>query len=163
MKKDTFSSMTWEMHDGTKVLLPKSEGEGLMVSAFQSRAFGFGLPYLDEEELEMVNEHRRGKKYADKDAAEEVLGKAEKDDLESDPLVREFSYGNAEGKQGYWNYNHIVIQMEDVVDVLSVLHPDYDICFLFDHSSGHTTGPAGRSQHHRNESQVRWRPTHPPR
>ena len=111
----------------------------------------------------MVNEHRRGKKYADKDAAEEVLGKAEKDDLESDPLVREFSYGNAEGKQGYWNYNHIVIQMEDLVDVLSVLHPDYDICFLFDHSSGHTTGPAGRSQHHRNESQVRWRPTHPPR
>ena len=37
----------------------------------------------------MVNEHRRGKKYADKDAAEEVLGKAEKDDLESDPLVRQ--------------------------------------------------------------------------
>lgn len=34
----------------------------------------------------------------------------------------------------------IVIQMEDVVDMLSFLHPDYDMCYVFDHSSGHTKG-----------------------
>ena len=111
-----------------------------MVSAFQSRAFGFGMPCLADDELDEVNKYREGKKYADEDAAMAVLGTAEKGDLTSDPLVREFSYGQGAGKQGYWDYNHMVLQMEDVVDVLEVMYPNNDICFLFDHSSGHTKG-----------------------
>mmetsp|Transcript_9241 Transcript_9241/g.13411 ORF Transcript_9241/g.13411 Transcript_9241/m.13411 type:complete len:83 (-) Transcript_9241:600-848(-) len=34
---------------------------------------------------------------------------------------------------GYWNYNHMVLQLEDCVDVLNHLHgSDYDYLFLFD-------------------------------
>jgi hypothetical protein len=29
------------------------------------------------------------------------------------------------------------VQLEDVVDCLRVLYPEYDIVFLFDHSQGH--------------------------
>jgi hypothetical protein len=31
----------------------------------------------------------------------------------------------------------MVIQLEDTVDVLQVMHPQFDFIFLFDHSSGH--------------------------
>ncbi len=36
------------------VLVPKYEGQGLMISAFQSREFGFGY-WLNEEQLADVN------------------------------------------------------------------------------------------------------------
>ena len=41
------------------------------------------------------------------------------------------------GPQGYWNYDHMVVQMEDCIDVMTVLFPSYDYLFLFDHSCGH--------------------------
>jgi hypothetical protein len=31
----------------------------------------------------------------------------------------------------------MVLQMEDCVDVVTVLYPEYDFIFLFDHSCGH--------------------------
>jgi hypothetical protein len=31
----------------------------------------------------------------------------------------------------------MVLQFEDAVDVLKVMHPSYDFVFLFDHSAGH--------------------------
>ena len=31
----------------------------------------------------------------------------------------------------------MVLQFEDAVDVLQVMHPSYDFVFLFDHSAGH--------------------------
>ena len=34
-------------------------------------------------------------------------------------------------------YNNMVLQFEDVVDVASVLYPEFELVFLFDHSSGH--------------------------
>jgi hypothetical protein len=33
----------WVAPDGTTVLVPKDDGQGLMISAFQSREFGFGM------------------------------------------------------------------------------------------------------------------------
>ncbi len=46
-----------------------------------------------------------------------------------------FEYGA--DSDGYWNYSHMVLQLEDCADVLKHLYPQYDCLFLFDHSSGH--------------------------
>ena len=50
-------------------------------------------------------------------------------------FVRTFEYGA--DNDGYRNYNHMVLQLEDCVDVLQHLFPQYEYLFLFDHSSGH--------------------------
>jgi hypothetical protein len=39
--------------------------------------------------------------------------------------------------QGYWTYDHMVLQFEDCVDVVKVLYCEFDYIFLFDHSCGH--------------------------
>jgi hypothetical protein len=40
--------------------------------------------------------------------------------------------------EGYWNSSHAKLQLEDVVDALSTIFPQFDLVFLFDQSSGHT-------------------------
>jgi hypothetical protein len=42
-------------------------------------------------------------------------------------------------KEGYWNYERMVLQLEDFVDIIKVLWPQYDCLFLFNHSCGHDT------------------------
>jgi len=44
-------------------------------------------------------------------------------------------YGTS--SEGYWNYDHMVLQLEDCDDVIMYLYPEYDYIFFFDHSSGH--------------------------
>jgi hypothetical protein len=44
---------------------------------------------------------------------------------------------NLYGANGYWKYDHMVLQMEDCIDVVKVLWPNFDFLFLFDHSCGH--------------------------
>ena len=44
---------------------PKDDGTGIMVSAFQSHVFGFGID-LSAEDYDKVNKERRGKEYLDK-------------------------------------------------------------------------------------------------
>jgi hypothetical protein len=57
--------------------------------------------------------------------------------LQKNPFVTEFEYGV--GGQGYWDYNHMVRQMEDCIDVLHVLHgvDKYNYQFLYDHAPDH--------------------------
>ena len=50
-------------------------------------------------------------------------------------LVRFFDVGINE--EGYWNYNQIALQVEDVFDALAIKYPQYVIVFLMDQSSGH--------------------------
>ena len=50
-------------------------------------------------------------------------------------FVREFKYGA--NSEGYWSYQHMVLQLEDCVDVLKLLYPQFDFLFLFDHSCRH--------------------------
>ncbi len=40
-------------------------------------------------------------------------------------------------EEGYWNYNQIALQVEDVFDELAIKYPQYDIVLLMDQSSGH--------------------------
>ena len=109
-----------------------------MISAFVSRSFGVGLK-LTEEELLRVNERRRSEKwgqYVETKAAIEVYGSTQKKEIK-DPLtlVRFFDVGINE--EGYWNYFHMALLIEDAFDVLSVKYPEYDFLILMDQSSGH--------------------------
>ena len=70
-------------------------------------------------------------------------GNVKKPVLKENPFLRLLEHG--QGKDGYWTYNHMVLQIEDVMDCMAVLFPDvsdprkcwFDVCFELDHSSGH--------------------------
>jgi hypothetical protein len=106
----------------------------MLVLAFQSREFGFGMN-LSKRELKIVNGHRRGKKYADSSAALEIFKCNDKKGLSESPFVRYLEIGV--NNKGWWDYNQMVLQLEDCVDCLKTLYPAIDFVFLFDHSSGH--------------------------
>ena len=129
-----YSVKQWVGPDGTRAILPKSDGYLMMVSAFQSREIGFGWKLTDQE-LHMVNTKRDIEEYVDKEAALEVTGKATKDRLTSTPFLRVFDPG--QNQDGYWTYNHMAVQTEDCMDCLKVLLPGFDHLLLFDYSSGH--------------------------
>jgi hypothetical protein len=78
---------------------------------------------------------RQGKSYEDSKAAISKRGNAAKQPLTSTPFVIEFEYGA--NNDGYWAYEHMVLQLEDCIDVLHCLYPQYDLLFMFDHSCGH--------------------------
>ncbi len=74
------SSKIWVGPNKEAPLLPESDGEGYMLSAMQSRDFGFGLT-ISGEKLALINEQCRGQNYVDTVAAMEVLGCIEKSHL----------------------------------------------------------------------------------
>ncbi|KAI2489045.1 hypothetical protein MHU86_25554 [Fragilaria crotonensis] len=127
---------TWIGPKGQRPLLPKSEGDGYMLSAFVSREFGFGRP-LTEDELARINLHRQQSRatYTDTHAAMEILGTINKVALTESPFVKYLFIGA--NNEGYWNSFYMSLQLEDVVDCLQVLYPEFDLVFLFDHSQGH--------------------------
>ena len=58
-KQYQFKNKEWVSDEGTREILPKDKGMGVMISAFQSREFGFGRP-LTKDDLQRVNEKRKG-------------------------------------------------------------------------------------------------------
>lgn len=56
--------------------------------------------------------------------------------INESPFVKYFEYGQSH--EGYWDYNHMILQLEDCIDCLKTLYPQFDFIFMFDHSSGHT-------------------------
>ena len=119
----------WMSKSGRFRVRPKDDGSGMMISAFQSREFSFGFPLFNKYKNK-INEFRRGKKYVDKMAANAVFGTDEKKELDKDPFIRYFVYGNADGKEGYWSYDHMILQLEDVLDVLyAIFGVKYDYLF----------------------------------
>jgi hypothetical protein len=128
-------SKNWTGPKGECALLPKSEGMAVMVSAIISRDTGFGLQ-LDSTKLAEINYSRQGKKYTDEVAALDVRNCIDKKEIEESPFVKYFELGA--NNEGYWGYNHMVLQLEDCVDCLKVVYPHLDFVFLFDHSSGHS-------------------------
>eukprot|EP00956_Cyclotella_meneghiniana_P038386 scaffold153537_cov46-Cyclotella_meneghiniana.AAC.1 len=72
----------------------------------------------------------------------DVYGSKKKKALTVSPFVRKLEYGA--NKEGYWNGNMMIIQLEDMVDVLKVVVGDEnDYAVLLDHSSGHAKMRAG--------------------
>jgi hypothetical protein len=137
-KQFSFTPKAWTAPDGQKAMIPKDEGLEVMISAFVSRGFGFGF-YISPDNLEKVNKEGEGKNYIDKDAANKIRGNSSmKAPLTESPFIVEFEYGA--NNQGYWDYDHMIIQFEVCIDVIQTLHPEFELIFLFDHSCRHTTG-----------------------
>jgi hypothetical protein len=128
-------SKTWIGPKGQRPLLPKSEGDGYMLSAFVSRELGFGRRLTADELTTINNERRIGKTYKDTQAAEEILKTHHKPLLTESPFVKYLYIGA--NNEGFWNSYHMALQFEDVVDCLIVLYPEFEFIFLFDHSQGH--------------------------
>ena len=133
-RQNTFTGSSWTLPDGTKQLLPKDDGQGLMLSSFCSRELGYGYS-VPPDILKIVNEKRKSEKYDDENAAIIKNGSANKPPLTISPFARELEYGN--NHEGYWMYENMILQLEDCVDVLKVTHPEFEFLFLFDHSNGH--------------------------
>jgi hypothetical protein len=94
---------TWIGPKGQRPLLPKSEGESYMLSAFISREFGFGR-LLTNDELAKINLGRRASIAAYKDkqhAAMEILGTISKPVLTESQFVKYLFIGI--NNEGYWN------------------------------------------------------------
>jgi hypothetical protein len=128
-----FTGMAWIGVKGELPIIRKDEGFGIMVSAFQSREFGFGLKFTLED-LKVIND------YAETESAMKILGNTKKKDLSESPFVIYFEYGYGQGKEGYWTYDHMALQFEDCVDCIQALFPQFNSVWLFDHSWGYNRG-----------------------
>ena len=65
-----------------------------------------------------------------------------------------FDYGEND-KGGYWGYNYMVIQFQDVIDCLIVMHPHF---FLFDSHEAILNGvPRGLGGGRFQNEQILWR------
>ena len=109
--------------------MPKSGGAGLMISAFQSREFGWGFE-LTADQLKKINEKRfRDGDYFNKVAAKDMLNRTKKHELTESPFIRKLWYGS--NNKGYWTGNHTIAQLEDCMDCLKVLYGDeFEFVFL---------------------------------
>ncbi len=58
--------------------------------------------------------------------------------LTKSPFVLKFEYG-ASG-DGYWVYEHMVLQLEDCVNCCTVFYPEHNVLFMLDHSCGQRRG-----------------------
>jgi hypothetical protein len=72
IKQFTLTVKGWVGPNGETAIVLKDDGTGIMLSAFQSREFGFGLE-MSEQDLELVNEYRKDKNYQDEAAAKKIM------------------------------------------------------------------------------------------
>ena len=139
-----FTSRCWSGTHGEQPIVPKDNGTGIMYSCFQSREFGFGYRKLSDDDIQQINNCRRGANrfYLDQNAAKIVFkdcgrGSSKisktKFTVDDNPFVKEFRYGIND--DGYWTYDHFIIQLEDCMDILNILHPSdkFEVQILVDH------------------------------
>lgn len=128
-KQYALPSKSWTVNRKRK-LRPKSEGQGVMVSAIVDEWRGFGLP-MTQDEINLVNDVR------EREAARtRSLLRAKIKDGDSPGLIF-FQYGNGRGKEGYWDGVKFQEQCTDFMDVIEILYPNMQILLEVDHSSGH--------------------------
>ena len=89
----SFSHKSWTSPDGQKAIIPKDSGTGVMISAFVSREFGYGMD-LSTADLEQINSKRNDEMYQDKEASKNLQGTACKKALTKSPFTNEFEYGS---------------------------------------------------------------------
>jgi hypothetical protein len=74
--------------------------------------------------------------------AEIVKGSTIKTEFKNsyDPSLAFFRTAGVQHEGCYWNISshNTKLQLEDVVDALSTIFPQFDLVILFDQSSGHT-------------------------
>ena len=85
-KDNAYSSMTWIGPNGEKPMMPKYEFPGIMISAFQSREFGFGFHELTDDNSKRVNDYRdlqQNKYYNDWIDSDEIFPSNSSDESKS--------------------------------------------------------------------------------
>ena len=96
-----------------------------MISGFVSCSFGVGLN-LSKEELDKINETRTGCEwgnYLSREAALAVYGTTKKRKIKDQlTLIRFFDVGV--NLEGFWNYDQMALQVEDVFSVLRIKYPE---------------------------------------
>ena len=111
-----------------------------MASGFTANEFGLGLGLrLTPAIRNDINEsQQRYERYVLTGDAELVKGSPIKTEFKDsyDPSLAFFRTGVQH--EGYWNSSHAKLQLEDVVDALTTIFPQFDLVFLFDQSLGHT-------------------------
>jgi hypothetical protein len=130
-------------------MVPKDKGCGLVPSSCQCRDVGYD-PDISTDQYKAVNAERlgafrhlppssrNGKKYVDEEAAIAVHGKAEKSKLDEEKSAWSVDFEFGSNYDGYWTYEHLVTQIEDLADVsIQVQYPWIQFLILVDHSSGH--------------------------
>jgi hypothetical protein len=128
-KQYTLNRKSWSCPEGTRALLPKDDRQGVMVSAFTYRKLGFGVN-LTADELDKVNiERRKGKRYnyVGQTSAKIKQGTVKKSILTESLFLRLVEY--SANNEGCWTYESMVMQLEDCVNCLQVLHPNFDFVF----------------------------------
>ena len=73
--------------NGEVPLMPKDEGQGLMISAFVSREYGFNWE-LSQSQLDQLNKTCENQIYVDEQAAISKKGTAKKEPIQSSPFKR---------------------------------------------------------------------------
>ncbi len=130
IKENLFSSKQWNSSEGQSILRPKDNGHSWMISAFVSLAFSFNVEeILTPDKLEVINTCQQNQNYISIKSANKVKNGPSKPEINnsSSPFCRFFEY--SANKEGYWNYNHAALQLEDLVDCLCVLYPNFDFVF----------------------------------
>jgi hypothetical protein len=117
----------WYGPVGKSLLVPKDDGHGVMISAFQVRKLGFGMAST-KEQLDEVNFLRRGKKYINEEAAKRYKGRAQKLTFCAVNLFLNLIMGHQ---------TKVIGTMTRLCGCLKCLYPHYEFLFLFDHSCGH--------------------------
>ncbi len=135
IKENSFSSKQWNGSEGQSIVCPKDDGHSWMLSCFVWHASSFNVEeLLTPAKLEEINACQQQQSYISiKSALEVKKGHLKSAIKDCSSFCRFFEYSAS--KEGYWNYNHTTLQLEDLVDCLVVLFPDFD--FFSDQSSGH--------------------------
>ena len=118
--------------DNRSYSISKSQGISKMVSAFKDYSKrGLGI-LMSVEELALVNAARMGKFYNDE---KPMLPLSESPGLR---IIDPTKAGD-----GYWNYEKMATQTEDMMHALGVLEPEFQQLHQYDWSSGHKKGLEG--------------------
>jgi len=114
-----FTLSAWSGPRGEQAIIPKDEGNGIIMYAFQSREFGFGLK-LSLAEIQQINQFRSEKRplYAEAESAIKINSAAIKKPITDSAFILFFEYDYGSGKEGYWTYDHMCLQFEDYIDTI---------------------------------------------
>eukprot|EP00035_Acanthoeca_spectabilis_P013889 m.261212 g.261212 ORF g.261212 m.261212 type:complete len:959 (-) comp15996_c0_seq9:29-2905(-) len=115
------ASRHWAM-DGVGPAHKKGRGGCVMLSGYVSLMEGIGPLTMTEAELDQVNQFR-----AQQDPP--------RPPLTCSPWMQWLRVGK--DHDGFWDGDDNLAQAIDCLDCFEVLHPDMQLCAMYDHSSGH--------------------------
>ena len=96
---------TWYIDKKSSIRI-KEMRKGIMVSHFSSRKFGFGLE-MNKENFKKVNKKMEEKDFMEHKVAIYLNGNARKPELNKNALLCLIEH--RKGKDGYWNFNHMLL------------------------------------------------------